>query len=94
MFKELVFVVYSLYRIKNYLNISMGVMYHVLSFLIERFGEHTLLVVDLAIILLVVHYIVNLRKLARLIRYITMMNDPLVAGRVNPQPMAFHMAME
>ncbi|DBA36572.1 TPA_asm: P4 [Picris trirhavirus 1] len=72
----------------------MGLLLACLVFLLERFGEHTILVVDLAILLLLIHYFMNLSKIARLIRYIRLLNDPIASSQINHNPMAFHVAME
>lgn len=72
----------------------MGLILQLLLFMLERFGEHTVLVFDIALILLLIHYVLNIRRIARLIRYLSMMNDPLIPTRNPTGPLSFHMAMD
>nr|DBA36563.1 TPA_asm: P4 [Medicago trirhavirus 1] len=72
----------------------MGLTLQLLVFLLERFGEHTILIFDIFLILLLIHYFLNLKRIGRLIRYISALNEPLVGNRNHGNPLAFHVALD
>ncbi|DBA36535.1 TPA_asm: P4 [Alnus trirhavirus 1] len=72
----------------------MGLLLQLLLFLLERFGEHTILIFDVGLILLIIHYFISLKRVAKLIRFISMMNDPIIPGSVSSSPYSLRLAMD
>ncbi|DBA36545.1 TPA_asm: P4 [Chrysanthemum trirhavirus 1] len=72
----------------------MGILLQLLLILLEKFGEHTVMVVDIFVILMIIHYFLNIQKIAKLMRYISALNAPLIPSSVNTTAGLYRMSLD